>query len=51
MIFNFIMGAAGLVLAGDSFSRGIRERSIGIFVVGGAELIIGLYFMIAASGG
>ncbi|MFK5949513.1 MAG: hypothetical protein QM500_12175 [Methylococcales bacterium] len=50
MLFNFVIGVLGLLLAGDSIGRGARSRDIKIMAIGVTEVIIGLYFAIAAIG-
>jgi len=50
MTFNFLMGAVGLILAGEALGRGARSNSGSVVLLGIAEIIIGVYFIIAAIG-
>ncbi len=50
MLFNFLMGVFGLLLAGDSIGRGARMTDIKILGLGVIEVVVGLYFTVAAIG-
>jgi hypothetical protein len=47
---NIALGVPGLILAGDSFGVSIRTRNLAVFAVGVIELMVGLFFVIAAIG-
>lgn len=47
---NFCLGVAGLILAGDSLGRGVRDNLPKIFLFGLAEALAGVYFIVAMLG-
>lgn len=50
LLLDCFIGITGLVLSGDSLGRGIRSKNLKILTIGGIQIAIGLYFLVAAIG-